>query len=81
MATERAERIAESIKPFLVEPGSTVDLAKDFDPGYKADFLRKRDSTDVLRQAPSRRLPPSPAGRRKWRRAPPPWSKGWPRGR
>jgi len=50
MADERAERIAESIRPFRVEPGSSVDLAKDFDPGYKAGFLRKRASLDVLRQ-------------------------------
>jgi hypothetical protein len=36
MADKRAERIADLIKPLRVKPGSKVNLAKDFDPGYKA---------------------------------------------
>ena len=36
MADQRAKRIAELIKPLRVKPGSKVNLAKDFDPGYKA---------------------------------------------
>jgi PPK2 family polyphosphate:nucleotide phosphotransferase len=45
-----AKRIAEFVEPFRVAPGSTVELGKDFDPGYKASFLRKRDSVDLLQR-------------------------------
>jgi len=50
MSDEATERIAEFIAPFRVKPRSAVDLAKDFDPGYKASFLRKRDGIGLLRQ-------------------------------
>ena len=50
MSDEVAKRIANFIAPFRVEPGSTVDLRKDYDPGYKASFLRKRDSVDLLQR-------------------------------
>jgi len=50
MSDEAAKRIAEFIEPFLVEPRSTVELEKDFDPGYKASFLRKRDGVGLLQQ-------------------------------
>ncbi|MFD7625893.1 polyphosphate kinase 2 family protein [Streptomyces sp. NPDC059851] len=36
MADARARRIAQFIEPLRVAPGSTVDLAGDFDPRYKA---------------------------------------------
>ena len=45
---KRAKRIAELIKPLRVKPGSKVDLGKDFDPGYKAGFLKKKDGIDLL---------------------------------
>src|SRR5262245_44422104 len=48
MADQRAERIAELIKPLRVKPGSTVKLSRDFDPGYKADFLKKKDGVALL---------------------------------
>ena len=48
MADERAARIAEFIKPLRVKPGSKVNLSKDFDPGYKADFLKKKDGVELL---------------------------------
>ena len=48
MADKRAKRIAELIKPLRVEPGSKVNLAKDFDPGYKADFLKKKYGAELL---------------------------------
>ena len=48
MADKRAERIAELIKPLRVNPGSKVNLAKDFDPGYMADFVKKKDGTGLL---------------------------------
>jgi PPK2 family polyphosphate:nucleotide phosphotransferase len=50
MPDDVAERIADFVEPFRVEPGSNVDLAKDYDPGYKASFLRKRDSVDLLQR-------------------------------
>ena len=50
MADKRAQRLAELIKPLRVKPGSEVNLAKDYDPGYKADFLnKKKDGLDLLR--------------------------------
>src|SRR6266705_1367750 len=49
MADKRATRIAEFIKPLRVKPGSKVDLAKDFDPGYKAGFLKKKEGVELLR--------------------------------
>jgi PPK2 family polyphosphate:nucleotide phosphotransferase len=49
MADKRAKRIAEFIKPLRVKPGSKVHLGKDFDPGYKADFLKKKDGVELLR--------------------------------
>src|SRR5215475_3106601 len=48
MADQRARRIAELIKPLRVRPGSKVNLARDFDPGYKAGFLKKKDGADLL---------------------------------
>lgn len=48
MSDKRAKRIAELIKPLRVEPGSKVNLARDFDPGYKADFLTKKDAAAAL---------------------------------
>ena len=49
MADERAKRIAELIKPLRVKPGSKVNLGKDYDPGYKADSLKKKDGAELLR--------------------------------
>jgi PPK2 family polyphosphate:nucleotide phosphotransferase len=48
MADRRAKRIAELIEPLRVKPGSKVNLGKDFDPGYKADFLKKKDGAELL---------------------------------
>ena len=48
MADKRAERIANLIKPLRVKPGSKVNLAKDFDPGYKAGVVKKKDGTGLL---------------------------------
>ena len=45
---KRAQRIAELIKPLRVEPGSKVNLAKDFDPGYKADYVKKKDAGRLM---------------------------------
>jgi PPK2 family polyphosphate:nucleotide phosphotransferase len=48
MADERARRIADAITPLRVRPGSTVHLAEDFDPRYKADFVKKKDGAELL---------------------------------
>src|SRR5436190_954984 len=49
MADKRAKRIAELIKPLRVKPGTKVNLARDFDPGYKAGFVKKKDGAELLR--------------------------------
>ena len=48
MADQRAKQIAELIKPLRVLPGSKVNVARDFDPGYKAGFVKKKDGADLL---------------------------------
>jgi PPK2 family polyphosphate:nucleotide phosphotransferase len=50
MADKRADRIAELIKPLRVKPGSTVNLAKDFDPGYKAGYVKKQDAAEIMQR-------------------------------
>ncbi len=50
MADLRASQISELIRPLRVEPGGTVRLADDYDPGYKAGFLHKKDAKELLRQ-------------------------------
>jgi PPK2 family polyphosphate:nucleotide phosphotransferase len=45
----RAERIEKLIKPLRVKPGSKVNLAKDFDPGHKAGYVKKRDARRIMR--------------------------------
>ncbi|WP_433275327.1 cation-translocating P-type ATPase C-terminal domain-containing protein [Pseudonocardia xinjiangensis] len=50
MTDERAQRIAEFIEPLRVRPGSTVDLAHDFDPAYRSEQVRKKkDGVELLR--------------------------------
>jgi PPK2 family polyphosphate:nucleotide phosphotransferase len=49
MAEKRAKRIAAAIEPLRVRPGTTVHLAKEFDPRYKADFVTKKDGAELLR--------------------------------
>jgi PPK2 family polyphosphate:nucleotide phosphotransferase len=46
---EQARRIAKFIKPLRVKPGSQVDLARDFDPKYRAGVTKKKDGVDLLR--------------------------------
>jgi PPK2 family polyphosphate:nucleotide phosphotransferase len=48
MADQRVKRIAELIKPLRVKPGSKVNLARDFDPGYKAGYVKKKDGVPLL---------------------------------
>jgi PPK2 family polyphosphate:nucleotide phosphotransferase len=49
MPEDRARRIAEAIAPLRVEPGRKVRLGEDFDPRYKAGFVRKKDGGQLLR--------------------------------
>ncbi len=49
MADKRSRRLAEFIEPLRVTPGKKVHLAKDFDPGYKAGFLKKKDGIELLK--------------------------------
>jgi PPK2 family polyphosphate:nucleotide phosphotransferase len=49
MADKRVRRIQELIEPLRVTPGSTVNLARDFDPAYKPEVLKKKkDGTRLL---------------------------------
>src|ERR1700743_598579 len=44
------KRIAELIGPLRVKPGSKVNLARDFDPGYKASYVKKKDALEIMRR-------------------------------
>ncbi len=48
MADDISKRIARFIEPFRVSPGSSVRLARDFDPGFKAGIEKKKDGVDLL---------------------------------
>ena len=50
MANKRQQRrrAAEFIKPFRVKPGSKVNLAKDFDPRFKAGVKKKKEGVALL---------------------------------
>jgi PPK2 family polyphosphate:nucleotide phosphotransferase len=48
MTDKRAKRIAELIAPLRVKPGSKVNLARDFDPAYKPDIVKKKDASPLL---------------------------------
>jgi PPK2 family polyphosphate:nucleotide phosphotransferase len=48
MPDEWTARMAKLIEPLRVKPGETVTLEKDFDPGYKAHFVHKKDAQEYL---------------------------------
>jgi PPK2 family polyphosphate:nucleotide phosphotransferase len=48
MADDISKRIARFIEPFRVSPGSSVELARDFDPRFKAGIETKKDGADLL---------------------------------
>src|SRR5215469_8912218 len=50
MTDKRAERVAELIKPLRVKSGSNVNLARDFDPGYKAGYVKKKDALEIMQR-------------------------------
>src|SRR3984885_11339698 len=49
MADKRAKRLAELIEPLRVAPRSKVSLAEDYDPAYKAGWLKKKQGEEHLR--------------------------------
>ena len=49
MAGEQAKQLAELIKTLRVKPGTKVSLSRDFDPAYKADFLKKKHGAELLK--------------------------------
>jgi PPK2 family polyphosphate:nucleotide phosphotransferase len=48
MSDNRASNIAKLVKPLRVRPGTHVDLARDFDPRYKAASVKKKDGPALL---------------------------------
>ncbi len=37
-------------RPFLVPPGTAISLRKDYDPGYKAEYVTKKDAAQRLQE-------------------------------
>ena len=50
MVDKRDAVLAKFIEPLRVPPGKKVVLAKDFHPGYKADFVKKEDGVELLQR-------------------------------
>src|SRR5271165_5351932 len=50
MADPRRDRIAKSIEPLLVKPGSSVVLERDFDPAFKTRVKKKKQGIKRLRE-------------------------------
>src|SRR5437899_9981104 len=50
MPRDETRRIGRLIEPFRVKPGAKVKLAKDFDPGFRGGYVKKKDAVDVLTQ-------------------------------
>jgi PPK2 family polyphosphate:nucleotide phosphotransferase len=48
MPDDITKRIARFIEPFRVSPGSSVNLAEDFDPAFKAGIEKKKDGVGLL---------------------------------
>ncbi len=48
MPEPSAERLTKLIEPLRVPPGSKVTLAKDYDPGFRASWLEKREGDSHL---------------------------------
>ena len=51
MADTTLRDLDEFIAPFRVAPGRRVRLARDFDPAFKAHYLKKRDGEELLQQS------------------------------
>jgi len=44
------KKLDDLIRPFIVPPGQKISLAKDYDPDYKADHLKKSKSKHKLKE-------------------------------
>ncbi|MGB3311348.1 MAG: hypothetical protein WBG32_23420 [Nodosilinea sp.] len=44
------ENIDDLIRPFIVPPGQKISLAKDYDPDYKTDHIKKSKAKDKLKE-------------------------------
>jgi PPK2 family polyphosphate:nucleotide phosphotransferase len=50
VADKRRKRVEEFIAPFRVKPGSSVTLAKDFDPSFKGGVRKKENGVALLKE-------------------------------
>src|SRR5580698_3885251 len=50
MTEQHTGWIKDLVGPLRVEPGSSVELARDFDPGARFGVRKKQDGQDLLRQ-------------------------------
>ena len=50
MADTTFRNLGEFIAPFRVAPGRRVRLARDFDPAYRAHYLKKHDGEEFLQE-------------------------------
>jgi PPK2 family polyphosphate:nucleotide phosphotransferase len=53
MADDRAHRLTKLIDRMRVRPGSKVSLSEDFDPAFKPEWLKKKDSAKHLQSSGS----------------------------
>jgi hypothetical protein len=60
MADQLRQRIAKSIEPLLVKPGSSVVLETDFDPEFKTRVKKKKQGVKLLRAEAPKRAAPDP---------------------
>jgi PPK2 family polyphosphate:nucleotide phosphotransferase len=51
LSAARRKRLSDFVAPLRVKPGSTVSLAKDFDPKYKAGIDKKQDGVELLAES------------------------------
>jgi hypothetical protein len=42
--------LKDLIHPLIVPPGKKINLRKDYDPGYKADYLDKSTASTQLKE-------------------------------
>jgi PPK2 family polyphosphate:nucleotide phosphotransferase len=50
LTPSRQKRLEDFIAPFRVEPGSKVNLHKDFDPAFKGGLKKKKDGVALLEE-------------------------------
>ena len=46
---KRAAELSKLVEPLRVAPGRHVDIVRDFDPGYRAGWLKRAEGDDELR--------------------------------